>query len=346
MNKQPDIALIRKYLNGELDARAMYELERQAEHDPLLRDLLAGMEMASPEEHTANLTDIRQRLQARLAAGKTPVRRMYFGRWAVAASVLVMLSMATLFLLRREPTPAERMAAAPTGSADATDSLSAAPEPAESEKPLLAQILPEEVAEKAEAATVARKKAVARPYVVAEAVAEHQATPDPLPQTQNEVVVVGFGTQKKESMVGSAVTAVAPQDTLSANANDALAGRVSGVIIRGRSSRKSDSDQSQVLEEMVASKKRTLKKAEPVTGWKAYRNYLRDAAVTNDQKRATVTVAFRVDTTGTPLHIRIVKSNGSEAVNRQAIQLIRNGARWFAAADSAGNEVQVKIKFR
>src|SRR5690606_16009525 len=106
----------------------MYELERQAEHDPQLRDILAGMEMAPPEEHAANLADIGQRLQARIAAGKVPVRRMYFGRWAVAASVLLILSMAALFLLRREPGPAPQTVSAPAVAPEAAD---AAPEPAE-----------------------------------------------------------------------------------------------------------------------------------------------------------------------------------------------------------------------
>lgn len=328
MNKQPDISLIRKYLNGELDARAMYELERQAEHDPQLRDMLAGMEMAPPEEHAANLADIRQRLQARITAEKVPVRRIYFGRWAAAASVLLVLSIATLFLLRREPGPEPQTVSAPAAAPEVEE---VTPEAAESEKPLLARALPEEVAEKGEP------------------VAEHQEVPDPLrdpaPQTLNEVVVVGYGAQKKESVTG-AVTAVSPQDTLSVNANNALAGRVSGIVIRGSNSRNNDTSQPQVLDEMVVSRKNTLKKAEPVNGWKAYRDYLREQAVTAGNKRAAVTVAFRVDTTGAPVQIRIVKSNADESTNQQAINLIQNGARWFAAADSVGNEVQLRIRFK
>ena len=44
MDRADDILQIRKYLNGELNTRAMHELERRALDDPFLADSLEGFE--------------------------------------------------------------------------------------------------------------------------------------------------------------------------------------------------------------------------------------------------------------------------------------------------------------
>jgi len=45
VSKQTDISQqIRKYLNGELDARAMHQLEKEAQNDPFLMEALEGYE--------------------------------------------------------------------------------------------------------------------------------------------------------------------------------------------------------------------------------------------------------------------------------------------------------------
>ena len=46
MSREKDILQIRKYLNGELDAAAMHELERRALDDPFLADAIEGFEHA------------------------------------------------------------------------------------------------------------------------------------------------------------------------------------------------------------------------------------------------------------------------------------------------------------
>ena len=43
MSKKNDILQIRKYLNGELNARAMHQLERRAQDDPFLMDAMKVM---------------------------------------------------------------------------------------------------------------------------------------------------------------------------------------------------------------------------------------------------------------------------------------------------------------
>jgi len=48
--KETDILLIRKYLNGELDARAMHELERRSLDDPFLMEAMQGYEQTEGDQ--------------------------------------------------------------------------------------------------------------------------------------------------------------------------------------------------------------------------------------------------------------------------------------------------------
>lgn len=83
------MAKIRQYLNGELDAREMYQLERRAQHDPFLMDALEGY--SNHKGNTHNLqADLGQRLQRRIAGeGAVKVYTMLSWRkWAAAAAVL------------------------------------------------------------------------------------------------------------------------------------------------------------------------------------------------------------------------------------------------------------------
>ena len=63
---------IQKYLNGELDAKAMHRLEREAQDDPFLMDALEGYAAAGNQQ--ANLADLTERLNSRTGTAK--VRRI------------------------------------------------------------------------------------------------------------------------------------------------------------------------------------------------------------------------------------------------------------------------------
>lgn len=67
-----DILQVRKYLNGELDAKAMHQLEREAQDDPFLMDALEGYEMAGKDQQH-NLSVLRAQLTDRT---RKPVRRI------------------------------------------------------------------------------------------------------------------------------------------------------------------------------------------------------------------------------------------------------------------------------
>lgn len=88
--------LIRQYLAGELDDKAMHALERQALDDPFLADALDGYGQHVPEQQ-AQQADLVSRLEARITPKEGKVRTMYY-RWAAAAAILLLMFSAGWFL--------------------------------------------------------------------------------------------------------------------------------------------------------------------------------------------------------------------------------------------------------
>jgi hypothetical protein len=71
---EADISLIRKYLSGELDARAMHLLERRAQDDPFLMDALEGYENTKSDS-VVPLSELSARLHNRVEKKKGRVIR-------------------------------------------------------------------------------------------------------------------------------------------------------------------------------------------------------------------------------------------------------------------------------
>ena len=98
---------VRKYLNGELDAKAMHRLEHDALDDPFLMDALEGFETV-PKNQEANLADLTARLQQRTEQKKGRV--ISWQIWTIAASVLVVLTIGGLWIKRNSPEQAKQLA--------------------------------------------------------------------------------------------------------------------------------------------------------------------------------------------------------------------------------------------
>jgi hypothetical protein len=97
---EKDISQIKKYLEGKLDARSMYELERRAQDDPFLMDALEGYENAG-EPLDQNLKELSDRLAQRTEKKE---RRIIPLRYiAIAASVLLVLFAGVLWMLNQSP---------------------------------------------------------------------------------------------------------------------------------------------------------------------------------------------------------------------------------------------------
>ncbi|WP_343669466.1 TonB family protein [Chitinophaga sp.] len=92
-----DPELIRRYLAGELDHKAMHALERQALDDPFLAEALEGFEQHAPDQRT-NLADLGKRLAQRV---QQPAKRRVipiYMRWAAAAAVCFVVGSSIIWL--------------------------------------------------------------------------------------------------------------------------------------------------------------------------------------------------------------------------------------------------------
>jgi len=95
---------IQRYLNGEMSAREMFEIEKASLDDPFLADALEGYE-AHPTA-TADVSELRSRLDTRVttpgntqstnpgaAQSPTPVRRLFTPGLRIAAAIILLIGL-------------------------------------------------------------------------------------------------------------------------------------------------------------------------------------------------------------------------------------------------------------
>lgn len=245
-NNKPEVSeeLIRKYLAGELDDRAMHALERQALDDPFLAEALEGYAAHEPDQ-SAQLADLQQRLEQRVAQSEKGKLRLLYYRWASAAAILVILGLSFLWINRQEsierqkeiakaedtrPAPPSFKAADSTvvtqapaipGAAVPAETLlrKTAPSPAiappanpagalhekKQQQNDVPQTAPQQnkAADAALAATAdAAKDEVTSSIMQDTAKKEASIAANKAPALLNDVVVVGYGVQKKQALSG------------------------------------------------------------------------------------------------------------------------------------------------
>ena len=217
-----DMELIRRYIRGELTPREMYALERQAQADPMLIDIILGMEEEALAVHDDNLADIRKRIADRTGQRRATTRRLATAqRWANAASILAVLWVGTWWFIR-EDTVVEQQREAIAAAAPQEALPSAAEDAVEDTSPAAPR-------------RTAAAKAVAKDEVRKE---ERLAAVTPKPDTgadlRDSLVEVAFGTQQKAKIVGvTSLVAAARMDSPVVVNQEALAGRPGGLRIRG-----------------------------------------------------------------------------------------------------------------
>lgn len=126
MDKQrPNILQIQKYLKGELDAKAMHQLEREAQHDPFLMDALEGYQMAGGNQQ-GNMDILSKRLAQRTE--KQPRRIIPWTSISIAAGIVgFMIVVGLLYKGNDDPTQPKlaQVTVAPKSQADTTDTTTA-----------------------------------------------------------------------------------------------------------------------------------------------------------------------------------------------------------------------------
>ncbi|NLR78745.1 TonB family protein [Chitinophaga eiseniae] len=398
--------LIHQYLAGELDDKAMHDLERWALDDPFLADALDGYAQHSPDQQ-AQQADLTARLAQRIAPEKGKVRALYY-RWAAAAAILFLMFSAGWFLWNQQkaappiagipavPTPAADSAVlAPVPASPGTDKLanankiapetSRAPQvlsknsenepaaelsptqddvgeaaPAVAPPPPTVAVAPAPVAapalKSASPATWAPAKPTARSegdrgFVSSDLYKRKRQTDTPLlgnvalldnkDKALNEVVVIGYGAQKKESASTKLMIRGISSDS---GLQGALQGKVAGVAI-GR--------ESNALNDVVVVGYGRSEDAEdlgyrapsPVTGLTAFENYLNTKTINPENKyNGVVRVAFTVMPDGSLQNFKILR-HLNEACDAEAIRVIKEGPSWTPASDGKPAKVKVKVKF-
>ena len=81
---------IQKYLNGELSAREMHQLEQDALDDPFLADALEGLGSAPAAEVAQDMEALRTRLQHRVEQKR---KQIIPPVWRLAAAIILLLGL-------------------------------------------------------------------------------------------------------------------------------------------------------------------------------------------------------------------------------------------------------------
>ncbi|GAA4901872.1 TonB family protein [Mucilaginibacter defluvii] len=241
MSKPADITKqIQKYLNGELDARAMHQLECEAQNDPFLMDALEGYSKAGANQQ-ANLNDIAGRLQQRTDKGK--VRSMLVWRLSAAASVIVLLGAIGLWLYNDKPKINDKALAKQveivkspemvvTNTPKKPDSAlqNLAEKPKESKSPYIA------AARKAKPLRQRASSTVAEPAPEPNAAITDTATRKGA--SLEEVIVTSYYPQAKRSYTSASVTTIKSNDlkqkTITGKVTDELKQPIPGVAVTVR----------------------------------------------------------------------------------------------------------------
>lgn len=234
-----DIAYLKKYVNGQLSPKEMYAIEREAQRDPMLADILMGIEMDQnstvPSEFNARIAQhIEHRKEAK-------IKVFDWKRLAIAATVVAILSAGILyFQQQRSPSEAKLTAdvAVPadvpapkskprndttTSSAIATDSKEQdSPRLADNNKPAdLPRYTTEETAQIPKESPIR----IALSEKMNSGIHRERTMGDS--KLLDSVEVFGYAPQAKKSITGSTVMIRGQQPSQS----NALAGRVAGVNV-------------------------------------------------------------------------------------------------------------------
>ena len=337
-----DMELIRRYIRGELTPREMYALERQAQADPMLMDIILGMEQETSDVHNANLADIRERITERSGQRRVAIRRLAPAqRWAIAASILAVLTVGTWWFTRDDTTEQQReatIAAAPEEvRPDAAKEAAPPPEPvpliAEREADAAPQRAPTAAPSAGEPAAAAEQEERKEERL---AVVTPKADRDEGPL--DSVVVVGYSGQKRSVLTGAASRMAAADTPVRVN-EEVLAGRTNNIRIRGvgptpTGNRLSLSD--------TGATERPGDPA-PQDGWPAYRQYLKNAVKLAPGKGGTVVLSFTVDDSGRPAAVAVVETS-DVALNKFAALIVRDGPRWAPGANNE-RDVTLRVEF-
>jgi hypothetical protein len=310
-----NIAQIQKYLKGELDAKAMHALERQAQDDPFLMEAIEGYETIGTDQQ-ANFNDLKERFakrQERAAKRTTPLWRTL----SIAATLLITLGVGLLLLKpQHKETVFTKIILSPKADPNSTPALNKQAEPSRDN-------ITADVKHITGTITDPTGHALARVKV------RIKGTPLNTKTDSN-----GRFSLASSNTKGTLSIVAAGYDAKQINLADK--NNIKVVLNESANQLASVSVTAYVEDDKPANK------THPAIGWKAFRNYLRQNAFVETGETGLVKLAFTVDTAGTINGIHIIRGK-NDALNQKAISLVLNGPVWKGITTG---ETRLKIQFR
>jgi TonB family protein len=311
----PDSLTIQQYLEGKLDPEVAHQLEKQALDDPFLWEALEGY--STHRDPAADLSILQRQLHERIVhmQENKKVFDLSWQRLSVAAAAAVMfVSAGILFWMNSHRAP-EQLASQSQKPVEVNvidrDSVEAVI--SSKEEPVIASLEKKEAdlsrttVSEYKPANPVEKKAIISPKAE-EAVAANQ-----------EIAPVA------DLQASTIASASAP-----AAARQAKAGRLE--------------DGSASLNEVVVSRYNNP----PKSGWPAYREYLEVSTKkfkTEPPLSGSVLLFFQVNPDGKLTNIRVVRSL-SEAYDKEAVRIVRNGSEWTPPSDGKAYEGRIEVAFQ
>jgi len=233
-----DIAYLKKYVNGQLSPKEMYAIEREAQRDPMLADILMGIEM---DQNSAVPAELNARIAQRIEHKKEAKIKVFdWKRLAIAATVVAILSAGILYF-QQQKNPAETKRTADVAvPADVPSSKSAPqndtaassaiePHIKEQDSPRLANnSKSSDLGQyKEETVPVHQEPSVRIAPVEKMNSGIHRDLAAADSKMLDSVEVFGYTPKAKKSITGSSVTIRGQQ----LNQSNALAGRIAGINV-------------------------------------------------------------------------------------------------------------------
>lgn len=306
--KYPDALTIQQYLEGKLDPEVMHQLEKQALDDPFLWDALEGYSVY--RDPAADLSLLQRQLHERIVhlQENKKVFDLSWQRLSVAAAAAVMFVSAGILFWMNSPKPDDRLASESNTAVEVNviDKDSIETVIRAKEQPLVASLDD-------------GKSVPAHPEVSAH---------EPAGPEQPRAVLSAPGESKTKRQGAPEGEAVAPTISYSASART-VARPEEEIGVSGRS--------GDVM----------INNARPKSGWDAYKKYIRFNTGKFKEVPALsgeVLLSFEIDASGKPLNIKVIKGL-SEAYNREAIRIVKDGSSWVPSSEEQNTPVQITLNF-
>lgn len=220
---------IQQYLDGSLDKEAMHELEKQALEDPFLADAIEGYSHIN-KPATKHLSLLQTQLQERIAKQQENKNVFSFSwqRLSVAAAAGLLFVTASILFWIKGQKAEEQLASNPKQVEVSLTSKDSIPSDASNQEQALASPIPP-APSPSEKRIVTSKENLKQPALKEKPLKKEALNTNAsnASETLEEVTIVGYGAQRKQSVTGSVSTIMQGKVAgVSATRNQNITGKI------------------------------------------------------------------------------------------------------------------------